>query len=389
MLNAFKKTFFPGMVLLLMAGCTTLPPLKPAKPETSLEGSKVDEILNTSTGAIVSFEKFLEDLATARIVYVGETHTSTEDHRVQQKILESLYERNPKLVLALEMFPRESQPTLDRYSKGQISEEEFLKEVGWNEVWGFPFELYRPMLNFAREKRLEILALNAPRKVVEKIASSGLASLSAAEQAQVAKDFHMDDPAHKNYVQQQYDAHVKGGIRDFESFFQAQLAWEETMSETLARRLSKSAGDEQILVLIGKGHIVDRVGVPMLTFKRIKQPFKTVVPMPINYPESLSDPNLGNYVWITEPREVPHRPRLGIMLRPAPSGMGLEILGIAPGSPAEKAGIQKGDILFMIDETPLRSIEDLHQALEGQSQDHELKILRGKKEISVPVTISP
>jgi uncharacterized iron-regulated protein len=389
MLNAFKKTFLPGTVLLLMVGCATLPSLKPAKPETPLEGLRVDEILNTNTGATVSFEKFLEDLAAARIVYVGETHTNTEDHRVQQKILESLYERNPKLVLALEMFPREAQPILDRYSKGQISEEEFLKEVDWNEVWGFPFELYRPMLNFAREKRLEILALNAPRKVVEKIASSGLASLSAAEQTQVAKDFHMDDPAHKNYVRQQYDAHIKGGIRDFESFFQAQLAWEETMSETLARRLSKSAGDEQILVLIGKGHIMNRVGVPMLTFKRVKQPFKTVVPMPINYPESLFDPNLADYVWITDPMETPHRPRLGIMLRPAPSGMGLEVLGIAPGSLAEKAGIQKGDILFMIDEIPLQSIKDLHQALEGESQDHELKILRGKREISVPVTISP
>lgn len=390
MINIFSKASLLGMTLLLAAGCSTPASLKPIKPPILLEGLKVDDILNTNSRSVIAFESLMNDLSAIRVIYLGETHTSIEDHRIQQKILEGLYARNPKLTLAMEMFPRETQPILDRYSRGLLSQEAFIKEVNWDGVWGFPFELYRPMLTFAQEKQLQILALNAPRHVVGKIAVSGLASLSPEERSRVASDFHKDDSKHREYVRQEYELHLKGGIKDFETFFEAQLAWEETMAETLADRLSQLPEGEQIVVLVGKGHIVNRVGIPSLTFLRAPASFKTVVPLPVNYPDSLYDPDLADYVWITEPLEpTAHRPRLGVMIVPAPSGTGLEVKGIAPGSPAEKAGIQKGDILFEIDGIPLKSVEDLHKALGKDSPDHTLGIKRGKRQLTVPVTISP
>ena len=154
--------------------------------------------------------------------------------------MKGLYAQNPSLVLALEMFPRETQPLLDQYAKGVITEEEFLQEVKWDEVWGYPFQLYRGLLTWARDHHLKIVGLNAPREIVSKIAQSGLAALSLAERNRVAEDFHLNDPEHQETIRQQYRQHLKGNITDFNTFLEAQLAWEETMAETLAQTLTSA-----------------------------------------------------------------------------------------------------------------------------------------------------
>jgi serine protease Do len=65
---------------------------------------------------------------------------------------------------------------------------------------------------------------------------------------------------------------------------------------------------------------------------------------------------------------------LGVVLRPAPirtSGadrLGLIILEVVAGSAAEYASLRAGDILIGIEGQPLRSLDDLEQALEGAGE---------------------
>ena len=80
---------------------------------------KPGDILETRTGRVISLEVLLEQLDEARVVYIGETHTRLEDHQIQERILKGLYDRHPSLIVALEMFPREVQPLLDRFSRGR------------------------------------------------------------------------------------------------------------------------------------------------------------------------------------------------------------------------------------------------------------------------------
>jgi len=58
-----------------------------------------------------------------------------------------------------------------------------------------------------------------------------------------------------------------------------------------------------------------------------------------------------------------HRARLGVRFRPLPSSEGLEILDVLPGSPAAKAGIKKGDILYLLDGKPATSLEEVRRGL--------------------------
>jgi uncharacterized iron-regulated protein len=382
------RFFLPGLALILQAACMTDVLHRHPNLQDLPGGIKVGDIIETSSAEIISFETLMAELAHVRVIYVGETHPSAEDHRVQLQVMKGLYARNPALILALEMFPREAQPLLDQYSKGSITEEEFLQEVKWEQVWGYPFPLYRSLLSWARDHHIKIVGLNAPREIVSKIAQSGLAGLDGAERNRVAREFHRDDPKHQAYIRQQYHQHLKGKITDFDTFLEAQLAWEETMAETLAQTLASSTPEEQIVVVIGKGHISDHVGVPKLTHDRVNDAYRTIAPLPLDYPGRTADPSIADFVWITDRSEPVRRARLGALFRVLPSEGGLKILEILPNSAAAKAGLKEGDILKMVDGNPVNTLEDIHRAF-STKKVHNLALKRDGQEISVTVTLSP
>jgi len=386
--NNVKFFILVSLPLLLMA-CSALKPHHPLTLEGSSQSVRPGDIIETATGAVIPFERLIEKLSSVRVVYVGETHTSLPDHRIQLEILKALSAQNPSLVLALEMLPREVQPVLDEYAQGKMTEELFLAKADWERNWGHPFLFYRGIFNLAKENRLRIIGLNAPIEVVNRIAQAGLASLTPEERTRVAQDFHPADPEHKAYIEGQFNQHPPGKIKGFETFYEAQLAWEETMAETLAQALEAGPEESQILVLIGKGHILYKLGLPRLTRIRSNQSYKTILPVPDDFPVRNLDPKMADTLWITERSENPHRPRLGVSLRPHASGEGLEIISVVPGSAAEKAGLKAEDILLKIDEVALSTLEDLPRIFSQRKGSYVFLIKRGGRVFSEKISLTP
>ena len=371
---------------LFLSGClpsASFPPLtfqgldRPLKP---------GDIIATRSGEIISPDTLIDHLSENQVVYVGETHTSLADHRIQFQILEGLYRKNPELVLALEMFPRRVQPVLDRFAAGALTEEDFIREVNWAEVWGYPFQLYRPLLTFARDRGLKIVGLNAPREVVNKIARQGLAALSPEERREVAEMFLTEDSKYREALALEFQRHRSEKIKDFDSFYEAQRTWDETMAETLVRTLQTRPSSAQALVVIGKGHITDRMGMPPAAARRWPQPYKTVVPVPIDYPLRVLDPNLADYLWITEAFMESHPPRLGLQVKPLGSGRGLEVLEVTPGGPAARAGFRTGDVIIRAGGEPVRSVEDLHRLFSGRPEKVSFTLMRSGRELTLEVS---
>src|SRR5262245_24720987 len=120
-------------------------------------------------------------LARRGVVLLGESHDEAEHHRWQLHTIAALLSRQPDMVLGFEMFPRRVQAVLDRWSKGELNEAEFLREVNWTEIWGTGAEFYLPLFHFARMHRLSVLALNVDRTISRRIAAQGLAAIPNGE----------------------------------------------------------------------------------------------------------------------------------------------------------------------------------------------------------------
>ncbi len=390
--------FLLGVIPMLLMSCGATKPAKETAgeaPVAQLPQPPVyvpGDIIDTRSGGKVGFDDLVRDISDARIVYVGETHVAPDDHRIQMKVLEALHGRNPSLVLAMEMFPKPVQPIVNRWTAGQMPDEKaFVAKVRWKDIWGYPFDLYRDILVFARDRHIGILAINAPSSVVRNIARKGFKSLAPKERSQLARDFDFNDAGHREYVRKNYEEHMKGIIKNFESFYTAQLAWEETMAETLADALaSRGQSGEQILALIGKGHLSYRFGVPRRVERRVAHEYKTIIPVPADVVETPVDPQLADYIWVTEKMQLPddpHKGRFGIIIGQNSSGAGLTVSQVLPDTPAQKAGIRNGDVITAIDDIAIQSIGDIHRAMSAGGPTHRIRLRRDGSEVSIEVTL--
>ena len=80
---------------------------------------------------------------------------------------------------------------------------------------------------------------------------------------------------------------------------------------------------------------------------------------------------------------------LGTQVKDAPGDGGAAVVTVAGGSPAEKAGIEKGDVLVAVDGTPVRSGDELVEAVAAHSPGDEVTVTatRGSDEVELSVTL--
>lgn len=230
------------------------------------------QITSPSSQGSESQQTVLAELAQAKVIYLGETHDSVDDHQAQLEIVQSLHRNKPKIAIALEMFQRPYQEALDRYLAGELTEDRLQAESQYNQRWGYPWEYYAPILRFAKENNLPLLALNTPTEITRKVSRTGLESLTPAERQLIPPlpSVSMDNSLYRQRVFQAYQSFHQNihSTKDFEPFFQAQVLWDETMAETIANFL-RTNPDYQVVALAGQGHIECGYGIPSRVARRM------------------------------------------------------------------------------------------------------------------------
>ncbi len=116
--------------------------------------------------------ELLKELSQADIVCGGDFHAYSQAQRTHLKIIKDRVSKRP-LVIALEAFASEAQLYLDQYVAGKITERTLLTKSHWQKKWGFPWENYRALVEYAREHKCKILAVGT---------SSSKAGLRAREE---------------------------------------------------------------------------------------------------------------------------------------------------------------------------------------------------------------
>ncbi|MDJ0798705.1 MAG: ChaN family lipoprotein [Calothrix sp. MO_167.B12] len=228
----------------------------------------------TASQCVSKWQQILPELQKAQVVYLGETHDSQIDHQNQLKIIQQLYKGNRKIAIAMEMFQRPYQDVVNQYLAGKITEAELVEKSEYKQRWGFPWEYYAPILRLAKEKRLPVLALNTPSEVTRKVARQGLSSLTPSERKFIPPiaEIRTDNQQYRQLALAAFRKHQAAGHGNSESaerFFTAQVLWDETMAQGIAKFV-RANPNYQVVVLAGQGHIIYGYGIPSRVERRLK-----------------------------------------------------------------------------------------------------------------------
>jgi uncharacterized iron-regulated protein len=273
-----------------------------------------------SKGRAVRVEEIVSALGDADVLFVGETHNDPVAHLLEAELLRradesyglSSQKRRP-VALSLEMFERDVQTVVDEYLGGLIQERHFLLS---SRPWSNYQTDYRPLVEYAREHRLPVIAANAPARYVSRVSGLGPDSLrelsstakawlppqplppASAAYAAKFNSFMQGGPAQPAGTNAQANPH--GGAH----LLEAQALRDASMAYAVADFL-KRHHDALVVQVNGTFHSEEHLGVPeQLAHYRPKARVIIVTIVPDgDFPnfDAARLGKLGDFVIITDP----------------------------------------------------------------------------------------
>ena len=223
------------------------------------------QVYDAKARRMIPFSTFADRLAAQQVVFFGEQHDDPATHAAELAVLAALGERRPHVVVTLEMFERDVQPSLDRYLAGTISESTFL---GASRPWDRYTTDYRPLVELARVRGWPVVAANVPRRLASAVSRRGLAlldTLNAKDRAFLARDHQCPRDAYYEKFAETMKGHSAGGgpptAADAAAmnqmtwrFYEAQCVKDEAMAESIASALTRSPEGTIVFQVDGAFH---------------------------------------------------------------------------------------------------------------------------------------
>ncbi|MBI4212114.1 MAG: ChaN family lipoprotein [Deltaproteobacteria bacterium] len=112
--------------------------------------------------ALSSQDEMMAAILASEIIYVGDYHTLNQSQRSFLRILKAAVIKDKKMVVCLELLHARYQPLIDRFLKGTLGEEKFLKDIKLKEHWVFDlWQNFKPIFDFCRYHKLPIYGIDA------------------------------------------------------------------------------------------------------------------------------------------------------------------------------------------------------------------------------------
>lgn len=322
-------------------------------------------------GASLRFDQMIEQLLENSAVLIGEQHTRMDHHLTQLAILKAMHQRHPNLAVGVEWFQQPFQPVLDAFIAGRINEVEMLRQTEYYERWRYDYRLYRPIMAYARQHRIPVIALNAPVELTSQIGEQGLASLSEAQRQQLPAVIHPPSEAYRQQLQAIFAHHHLPANR-IEHFITVQRVWDETMAANSVKYLNAHP-ESKMIVMAGVGHIAHDDGIaqdmkrasPSLELSRIASIDQQAIDDAL--------PIKAEYLIESTAIALPATGKMGVMLNT--DAEHLLVSEIKPGGAADKSGLQVGDRILSVDGKAIANMTDLKLAIGTASVGQEIELV--------------
>ncbi len=257
-------------------------------------------------GNAATIEQIVEAIGKSNVVFLGENHDDAAAHYLQAEIFRKIFENYSKqrrIALSMEMFERDVQIVVDEYLKDLITEKKFLDD---SRPWNNYKTDYRPLVEFAKQNNLPIIAANAPRRYVNMVSRSGRDSLN--QLSPEAKKWLA--PLPYSAPSAEYSAKFNALMGSMKSetnapskILESQALWDATMAFSIAEHLKKEK-NALVVHLNGSFHTENRLGTAEQLSRLNPKAKITVVTM--RYEEDFKKfdkakhENLGDFVILTD-----------------------------------------------------------------------------------------
>jgi uncharacterized iron-regulated protein len=205
----------------------------------SFRSDKPAYLLYTSDGKNVKYQKMIETISSADVVFFGELHDNPIAHWLEYEVTAELHEIvADRLIMGAEMFEADNQLLLDEYLSSAYEADKFEAEV---KLWKNYKTDYKPLLEFARKNNLPFIATNIPRRYASMVSKKGLEvldSLSAQAREYIAPLPVYYDPEVKCYKDMLDMNGIQGmGGKPNENLPKAQAIKDATMAHFILKNM--------------------------------------------------------------------------------------------------------------------------------------------------------
>jgi uncharacterized iron-regulated protein len=195
----------------------------------------------TSKEEVINFESMKEYLLEKDVILFGELHDNPIAHWLQLELTIATYEtKSNSLVLGAEMFEADNQLIIDEYFQGYINQGRFEAET---RLWSNYKTDYKPILEFAKDKKLNFIATNIPRRYASMVSGGGLEALEKLSDD--AKKFIAPlpieyDPELPSYKAMLSMMGMPGKGTESQNFPKAQAIKDATMAWNISRNIKEN-----------------------------------------------------------------------------------------------------------------------------------------------------
>jgi uncharacterized iron-regulated protein len=350
----------------------------------------LDAITDCSAGDQITPGQLAGRLADVRLLFVGESHTSIDFHRVQLRVIEELHRAGRKVLIGLEMYPYTEQQILDQWVAGHLTEDGFVELSDWYENWGYNWNYYREIFLFAREQGIPMAALNTPREVIKAVRKKGFENLTEEEASRVPTEIDTDSEEHlrlfKAFFAGEGQFHMQMSDEQWQGMFNAQCTWDATMGHNAVKALEGDDDPKTIMVvLVGEGHVAYGLGIQ----RQAKQWFDgrqaSIIPISVIDEDGEAvgsvQASFAEFIWGMPQENDPLYPSLGLSTTKLEDSEMRSVVYVGEGSVAEAAGFTLGDIMLEVDgiKLPNKKAANRHMAELRWGDTASYKVKRGEE----------
>ena len=356
--TAKPNIFLLHLVLLGLSACSQNPiSNKSSKVSTQSEHDKQISVLDLK--AIQPLDSLSNKLGEHRVIFVGESHNDYGHHLNQLAVIRKTHQKwGGDLSIGLEMIQQPFQAVLDEYIAGRINERQMLRKVEWYKRWKYDFRLYRPIFDYAKTNKIQLIALNIPHEVTKRVSKEGIKGLSQKDRAFLPKILDRSNKHYEARLKSVYSMHshgVKNNSKAFDYFYDAQLAWDEGMAFAAANYLKKHPKSKMV-VIAGSGHLINREGIPSRLDRQIGKRSAVI----LNRSNTSNNPSSKNadFLLFSPESKLPPAGLVGITM--GDTKQGVKVGSVITKGAAAKAGIKANDVIVAIDQQAIKETSDVN-----------------------------